>query len=110
MKQSRTWSGSMSDTRYTSQRSSICAMAAALWPPRRKSRCRWSTTSRGVRASCIHFANVSWPSPSAHEPTSTMTPPSFTGCFALSSAFCSWYRFRSFGAPPWLTTTTSAYS
>ena len=39
---------------------------------------------------------------------STITPPGFTAWRALSRAFWVWYRFRSLGAPPWLTRTMSA--
>ena len=45
---------------------------------------------RAVGADSIHWAKVSSPKPSLHEPIKTMTPPSRTAWAALSSAFCVW--------------------
>ena len=48
----------------------------------------------------IRQCKVLLPRPSGQAPIRMMVPPSLTACFALSSAFCVWYRLASFGAPP----------
>ena len=84
------------------------AMAAALWPPSWNWVPMRSIMLWAVGAESSHSSNTLLPRPSLQEPISMIVPPFFTACLALSSAFWVWYRFRSFGAPPWDTITMSA--
>ena len=80
--------------------SSTIAIAAALCPPSWKSREMRSTMECTVGAASSQSEKVLLPRPSGQAPIRMMVPPSLTACFALSSAFCVWYRLASFGAPP----------